>query len=326
VTSTSDAPAFLITVDTEGDDLWSRPRHITARNAEVLPRFQELCERHGLKPTYLANWEMVRSDVFVEFGTAALKRGTAEIGMHLHAWNSPPEVPLTDDDYRYQPYLMEYPRDVIREKVHIMTTTLEDVFGVKMLSHRAGRWGLDETYAQVLIEQGYRVDCSVTPHVDWRANRGDPGGRGGPDFRDFPSAAYHLDPDDISRAGSSSLLEVPMTIIPRSSAWWDAVRGAVGRLPHAGRVLNRYVPAVWWLRPNGRNRDRMLKILSIAEQRSSDYVEFMIHSSELMAGGSPSFSTRSDIDALFEDLEAVFAAARRHWSGMTLSEYRDQYS
>jgi hypothetical protein len=45
--------AFLITVDTEGDNLWSRPRDITVRNAEVLPRFQELCERHGLRPTYL---------------------------------------------------------------------------------------------------------------------------------------------------------------------------------------------------------------------------------------------------------------------------------
>jgi hypothetical protein len=325
MTVASGAPAFLITVDTEGDDLWSRPREITARNAETLPRFQELCERYGLKPTYLANWEMARSDVFVEFGTAALKRGTAEIGMHLHAWNSPPEVPLTEDDYRYQPYLMEYPPDVLREKVHVMTATLEDVFGVKMLSHRAGRWGLDETYAQVLIEQGYRVDCSVTPHVDWRANRGDPRGRGGPDFRAFPATAYHLDRDDISRAGTSTLIEVPMTIIPRSSAGWDAVRGAVGRIPHARRVLNRYVPAVWWLRPNGRNRDRMLKILSIAEQRSSDYVEFMIHSSELMAGGSPTFRTRRQIEALYDDLEALFELAGQRWTGLTLSQYGDRH-
>ena len=36
----SDTP-FIITIDTEGDDLWSRPRAITARNAAWLPRFLE---------------------------------------------------------------------------------------------------------------------------------------------------------------------------------------------------------------------------------------------------------------------------------------------
>jgi len=25
--------------------------------------------------------------------------------MHLHAWNSPPLMPLTDDDFRHQPFL-----------------------------------------------------------------------------------------------------------------------------------------------------------------------------------------------------------------------------
>ena len=47
----SPRPAFLVTIDTEGDDLWSRPREIGTRNAAFLPRFQALCEAHGLKPT-----------------------------------------------------------------------------------------------------------------------------------------------------------------------------------------------------------------------------------------------------------------------------------
>ena len=32
-------PAFLITIDTEGDAIWSRPKHIQTRNAAYLPRF-----------------------------------------------------------------------------------------------------------------------------------------------------------------------------------------------------------------------------------------------------------------------------------------------
>lgn len=38
-------PAFLITIDTEGDNIWARRLPITTRNAEYLPRFQKLCER-----------------------------------------------------------------------------------------------------------------------------------------------------------------------------------------------------------------------------------------------------------------------------------------
>ena len=140
-------PAFLVTIDTEGDNLWSKPRDITVRNAEALPRFQDLCEKYGLRPTYLVNWEMANSSSFVEFGKAVLAKNAAEIGMHLHAWNSPPLTPLTDDDFRYQPYLTEYPVEQMREKVKVMTDTLESIFGVRILSHRAGRWGLNETYA-----------------------------------------------------------------------------------------------------------------------------------------------------------------------------------
>jgi hypothetical protein len=162
--------AFLITIDTEGDDLWSKPREITVSNALALPRFQELCERYGLKPTYLVNWEMATAASFVEFGRAVLERGTGEIGMHLHAWNSPPLVPLSDDDFTHQPYLLEYPERLIREKVNVMTDTLESTFGVKMRSHRAGRWGLDEVYAKILIGDpiGQLASDTRCPRRRWR--------------------------------------------------------------------------------------------------------------------------------------------------------------
>src|SRR5256885_9751134 len=99
---------FIITVDTEGDDLWSRPREISTHNARFLPRFQSLCERYGYRPVYLANYEMAMCETFVEFGRDVIARRAGEIGMHLHAWNSPPLLPLTDDDLRHQPYLIEY--------------------------------------------------------------------------------------------------------------------------------------------------------------------------------------------------------------------------
>lgn len=46
-----------------------------------------------------------------------IARGRGEVGMHLHAWNSPPEHDLTGDDWRWQPYLIEFSDEIMREKV-----------------------------------------------------------------------------------------------------------------------------------------------------------------------------------------------------------------
>jgi hypothetical protein len=100
----------------------------------------------------------------------------------------------------------------MRQKISLTTDLLENTFGVKMLSHRAGRWSFDERYANQLIEFGYKVDCSVTPHVSWESHLGAPDKDGGTDYTDFPDTAYFIDPSDISRPGHSTLLEIPVSI------------------------------------------------------------------------------------------------------------------
>ena len=70
----SSNPAFLVTIDTEGDNLWAAPVEATTENARCLPRFQALCERHGFKPTYLTDHEMALCDRFVEFARDGLGR------------------------------------------------------------------------------------------------------------------------------------------------------------------------------------------------------------------------------------------------------------
>ncbi len=318
---------FIITIDTEGDDLWSRPRDITTRNAAYLPRFQSLCERFGFKPVYLTNYEMAMSGCFVEFGRDVLARGAGEIGMHLHAWNSPPLVPLTDDDFRHQPYLIEYPAEVMKEKIRIMTRLLEDRFDRAVLSHRAGRWGFDARYAAMLIDEGYRADCSVTPGVNWSRNRGAPNGNGGSDYSGFPARPYCPHPTDISRPSAGPLLEVPMTIRP--SALNRKAR-LLYDIPLVRRAANRVAPALGWLCPlqpslNAsleRNLEVMLQVARAARTEDATHMEFMMHSSELMPGGSPDFRTARDIERLYEHLEILFENLSVWCCGMTLGEFQ----
>jgi hypothetical protein len=313
---------LLVTIDTEGDDAWARRRRVETRNAAFLPRFQALCERHGVRPTYLTNYEMAMSPVFRALGHEVLRRDTAEIGMHLHAWHSPPDYPLTADDTHYHPYLVEYPVEIMRAKIAFMTDLLEETFGRKMASHRAGRWSLNETYARLLVEHGYRADCSVTPHVSWRFVAGDPRRRGGTDYSRFPDTAYFVDLDDIARPGDSQLLEVPVTIVPARASLRRVVSFALPQRATLQRAMNRLFP-LRWLRPNGRNLPDLLRVVDRAVVERRRYIELMLHSSELMPGGSPTFRTVASIETLYDHLERLFAHAARFFRGATLSQFDD---
>lgn len=319
---------FIITIDTEGDDLWSAPRHITTGNAAYLPRFQTLCERYGFKPVYLVNYEMANSPFFVEFGRALAKRGAAEIGMHLHAWNSPPLVPLTRDDFRFRPYLVEYPDEVMREKIRVITRTLEDRFEQAMVSHRAGRWAFDSRYAAMLVNEGYRVDCSVTPGVDWRANPGSPRGNGGSDYRAFPDHAYFFDPSDIARpAPGGPLLEVPMSV--RRSALAH-VAPWLYRARLVRTAAARISPALRWLCPVPlMQRDGLEPMATIARDLRAEgatHLELMLHSSELMPGGGPVSKNKRDIGRLYAGLERLFEEVSGWCRSMTLGEFHSWFA
>ena len=52
---------FIITIDTEGDNLWEWKfgDAITTENVKYLPRFQNLCNDFGFKPVWLTNYEII---------------------------------------------------------------------------------------------------------------------------------------------------------------------------------------------------------------------------------------------------------------------------
>ena len=315
---------FIITIDTEGDNEWAKPERPLDNNAAYLPRFQSLCEKYRLRPTYLADHTMATSPAFKKFGRDVIARDVAEIGMHLHAWNSPPDVPLTLRDYQHQPYLTAYPEDVMRAKINFQTDVLEQTFQTKIFSHRAGRFGFDERYARMLAEHGYIVDCSVTPHVSWENNSDI---YGGPDFSRCQEAPYWLDLGNVRKPGDSSLLEVPVTIVnrwPRHLKPPKPGRRTARQLPK--RIMNRIHPALVWMYPR-RTSSKMLRwiVHRAASHPQTTHLEFFLHSSELMPGGSPWFQNEEDIDRLYSRIESLFDLASRQCESMTLKQFHDYW-
>lgn len=313
---------FMITVDTEGDNLWQIKRcssgvaTITNKNGAYIERFQVLCEKYNLIPTYFVNYEMTLSKAFVEVGREAVKKQRCEIGMHMHAWNSPPVRKLPEAKGRKygKPYAGEYPQEILYAKMQYLHEKLEEVFGVPITSHRGGRWYFDEKILGFLIKNHYLADATITPGITWENMYGNR--IAGCDYKKVKMNPYELDHHNILKAGKSGVVEVPPTIMTLPPCELNDK----GIIQKCHRTKQRY-----WIRPNGNNLKEILLVMNRAYRQKKDYIQFMIHSSELMPGGSPTFRTERSIEQLYYDLEIIFSIAAKYCRGIGITDYAKKY-
>jgi hypothetical protein len=318
---------LIVTVDTEADNQWAYDGRISLENLRCLPRFQALCEMHGFVPTYLLACEVLEDRAFVGHLRQWRKGGRAEIGAHLQPWTTPPYMAEEERDRAMQAFPSELPASWFERKLSNLTGRIGDATGESPRSFRAARWGLNGSMVRTLAENGYVVDCSVTPKISWKVQRGMHGGPGGPDYRRAPLEPFELSTKDVCRPGRSGLLEVPVTVIYTGA--WIRERGRLSswftRLPEGPvrRVLDRLVFGRKWLRiARGSRVTDWEKIHDAAVRNGLDVLEFMIHSSELLAGGSPLSRNADDAAFVYESLEEMFRCLKvRGTTGCTLSQY-----
>ena len=289
------AKDFLITIDTEADNQWDFDHEISTENARFLPRFQELAEKYGFKPTWLTNYEMANDDFLCHYMREKQQDGLCEIGMHLHAWNTPPDFSLKKTQ-RERDYLIEYPLEIMDAKVATMTELIEKRFGNHPVTHRSGRWTTNQDYFKILKKYGYRIDCSVTPHMDWTKTLGVTG-MPGSDYSNCAEKPYFIYED---------ILEIPMTIRRMKIL---AIERPYSLRNVAGEFKRLILGRNQWLRPDTSLRQKpMLKLIDLEAQKNQ-YLMFMIHSSELMPGGSPNFKDESSIEKLYNVIDVLFERA-----------------
>ena len=316
----------VITVDTEADNQWETGHPIETRNLEFVPRFQELCDKHGLPPTYLCTHEIIVDDAFEPTLKRWQDEGRAEVAAHLHPWSNPPlENDTVDLDNR--PFPSELDDAQFCAKMDVLTRVITERAGRPPESFRAGRWGFRASHIPILRDFGYTVDCSVTPLTNWSRQRGVHGV--GPDFRRAPAFPYVLDDEDVCRAGRSGLLEVPMTIISHHEARL--------RLTHRLFPNERSLPArlmrrafrleTEWFRPYPHmTAERMKAVYDTCMAARYPVVTFMFHSSELMPGGSPYNPDAASIEDLYQRLDELFGHMRNNGGrGTTLRDFAERH-
>ncbi len=303
---------LIITIDTEGDNLWNWKSGdaISTENVLSLPRFQALCDEYGFLPTWLSNYEMLSDSRYVDFISRVVDDGRGELGMHLHAWNTPPYYDLPKV-VEAAPYLIEYPTGVMEEKIATITELIESRTGIKPLSHRAGRWAMDDRYFSLLKKHNYTVDCSVTPHINWGKCVGQ-SGCPGPDYSGFQELPY------IDKSG---IVEVPMTTRNNHSFIFP---DSISPKSICKSAYKAFKGSELWLRPSISSLNEMKRLMNIVNKQQCDYVMLMLHSSEMIPGCSPYVNDREKCEKMYNNIRQLFEFLGDDFKGITLKNYANE--
>lgn len=322
-------PALIVTVDTEEEGLWTgtfRAHGNSVENTRGIERFQSTCDRFGVTPTYLVNTPVVDDDRSVQMLRRMQEDGRAEIGAHLHPWCSPP---LEERSSVENSFLCNLPEPLQRRKIAHLTGRIEERFGRRPVSFRAGRCGFDSTGARCLEGLGYRVDSSVVPFYDYSEYGG------GPDYRRAPWSPYHPEDSDLCRrARAGNLLEVPVSVgfNRRHFRLAQRLRDLAMRRPwrslRAVGILDRLaIVRRIKFTPEQFAAADMRKLIDVYLALGAPCMVMILHSSSVVAGCSPYVPDASRLEQLYADLEETFryACLERGMVSRTLAGFAEAF-
>lgn len=301
---------LVVSVDTEEDN-WHRARAgITVENVRQLPQLHRLFERLGVRATYFATYQ-----VAIHGPSAGILRdlrdsGLAEIGAHLHPWNTPP---LHEPFEPRTSMLSNLPRALQVAKLRTLTDALTAATGERPLAFRAGRWGLGPDTVAALIEQGYRIDSSVTPFLTWEEYHG-------PSYVGAPLDVYRLDGGRDPRvpAPAGPLLEIPVSSAYSRRPWqvWGGLyrliaRPALRPLRLVGAAARLHLVRHIALSPEGHRAGDMLTLSRRLLEEGVRHLHLFFHSPSLVAGLSPFVTTAAAVEQLHRTVAGYIEALER---------------
>jgi hypothetical protein len=292
-------PVVLVGIDTEADDQWSAEgrRRLSVSNALRLPALQALCDRFGVRPSYLVTHEMAARKESADVLRGLAREGRCEIGAHLHPWTSPPFRP---EDVAGHTYPHNLPVELLERQLTDLAALIAQELGVRPTTYRAGRNGFDGGSLPILERLGFTVDTSVDPLFNERR-------KGGMAFAGAPLVPYHPDYSDVRRPGASKILEVPISAatspaLPKAA---EALYARLRPIPWRGALRRLGLKAVW-LRPSYAALPDMLAFASRLARARVPCFNVIFHSSELLPGGSPYTPDEASVSRFLEDLKRLF--------------------
>lgn len=270
------------------------------RNLTAIPRLQRICERFGLKPTYLLTWPAASRPESADVFAGLQSLGKCELGACLQPWTTPPFEATENRLQARAPSVVA--SSAMEAKLRRLTEAIESQCGVRPRSHRAARFGINGAVLQALERLNYRIDTSVTPLVDGRPEASD--------WREAPVAPYFPDRQRPNRRGSCPVLEIPVT-----SAWDRDLPGFAAKMalcaPRLLRAVNGVAPFVHVRRldPTQNGIGDLKRLARRVAECGLPVLNMCVRSEQLAAGESAVSTTAEQVDATFEALEALLRFA-----------------
>lgn len=315
-------PALLVGIDTESDNQWdlAARQRPTFENLYALGRLHAFFQQHHVRPTYVITHPVARDPRSADVLRGLVPEGDCEIGAHHHAWETPPCDPA---DVVRHPYALSLPIEQFDAQLASLTSAIAEAVGRRPVSYRSGRFGFSAAHVSSLERQGYLVESSVAP-LFYEAHKG------GPDFVGAPLVPYFLAYDDATRAGTSNLLELPLSVgldrrVPAFVERWYARAPWPYQTKRALRLLR--IARTRWLRPSYSSAEDMIALARQIAGRRGPLLNLLFHSSEAIAGGSPYNRTAADVDAFFDRLSRVLSFVIRDLGAeaLTFAEFRQRH-
>ena len=302
---------LVISIDVEEEGLFSgryRRQPPGVNNVAALRRLEFIPREFGFPLTLLLSYHAATDPEARRILQHWQHRHQAEIGAHLHHWNTPPfghpiePEPLASRDL---------PAGLLADKLHTLTQAIKAKFDTPPRSFRMGRFDWWPALLGMLPEFGLTSDSSMVPLAQY------PG-----------RVDQFLTPPDPCRLlvgqPPRPLLEVPLTQV--------AVSRRLARLAYR---FSRRLPAPWGQRLLGKFRlvgaagihpawfplSSMRLAALLHRGRGGQVLNMFLHSSELQPGATPNFPTEAAVGRLTGKLRAFLAwlVSTGPVSGVTLS-------
>lgn len=296
----------VLSVDVEEEGLFTGrydARAAGVSNVSALRRLEFVTREFGVPLTLLATWPVL-ADASCAAELRRWQDGLgAEIGLHLHPWNTPP---LADHASGLQ--LSEsLPEALLDAKLATLAGAAAAVSGRRTVSFRMGRFDLGPKVLGLLPRHGVRVDSSQVP------------------LRFVPGLPDHFStPAEPFRLGG--LTEVPLTVVPLLPGLDRAALGLARLLPRPlGQGLLsgfRRVAAVG-PQPAWYPLASMELAARLHLARGGQVIHLFLHSSELAPGFAPHLPDHASVDRLLARIRAFLAwlSGRHDLRGATLAEF-----
>lgn len=316
---------LAITIDVEPDcsSNWrySSPLTFNGVSVGIAKRLHPLFNKYGMSPTYLIN-----NVVLEDAGSCSVLKhlgGKFELGTHLHPeFIEPSKTVWNYSGQKGEANSCFYLPEIEYEKIKTITELFIRQFGYPPTSFRAGRFSAGANTISSLASLGYRVDTSVTPHVNWKDKT-----REKPvDYSLAKEQPYFIQPGTILESSESGrLLEVPVTIAKRKTDFFRELKRTYFGLRHP---IEKYRPL--WLRPVFSDYQQFISLTKEFAQRHAgkEHIVYnmMFHNVEVMPGLSPYSHTEMDCAAYLHQLEQYFIYCSENGiSGITLNDAYNLY-